>query len=258
MEAAKKGRKFPSVYRQSFQEAVERGEVDQFHASRELNSDCAITIKEMLSKYYNYKTYCLDTAAAVKEVVDQFGFDRTIGVLANTIRHFDYDGRISRSNKEWARTIPSLGDGGGILIHSSPGLIDLFADRVRHDYLLTQPLKVSEIYMEAGRIMSQFQGLHEPNSPNGEQFMVRVSASFLERAKPKHMERLVSMLPFSSLKISAAEDGRNTYAIIDKSENRYQPLQKRKPSIRDQLVAAKVAQAEKPAAHQHQKNKEAR
>lgn len=258
MEAAKKRRKFPSVYRQSFQEAVERGEVDQFHASRELNSDCAITIKEMLSKYYDYKTYCLDTAAAVKEVADKFGFERTIGVLANTIRHFDYDGRISRSNKEWACTIPSLGDGGGILIHSSPGLIDLFADRVRHDYLLTQPLKVSEIYMEAGRIMSQFQGLHKPNSPNGEQFMVRVSASFLERAKPKHMERLVSMLPFSSLKISAAEDGRDTYALIDKGENRYQPLQKRKPSIRDQLAAAKAAQAERPAVHQHQKNKEAR
>ena len=258
MEAAKKRRKFPSVYRQSFQEAVERGEVDQFHASRELNSDCAITIKEMLSKYYDYKTYCLDTAAAVKEVVDQFGFERTIGVLANTIRHFDYDGRISRSNKEWARTIPSLGDGGGILIHSSPGLIDLFANRVQHDYLLTQPLKVSDIQIEAGRILSQFQKLHEPNSPNGAQFMVRVSASFLERAKPKHMERLVSMLPFSTLEISAAEDGRDTYAMIGKGENRYQPLQKRKPSIRDQLAAAKAAQAERPAVHQHQKNKEAR
>ena len=40
---------------------------------------------------------------------------------------------------------------------------------------------------------------------------------------------------------------------------REQPKQTaEKPSIRDQLAAAKAAQAEKPAAQQHQKDKEAR
>lgn len=236
-------RKFPPVYEHSAQQAQERGELEQFHAFRELNIACAGAINTALAEQYSYETHCLDTKAAAKEVVGKFGFDRTMYVLANTIRHFDWDGRISRSNKEWARTVPSYDSKESCtyyLINRNPGLTDLFVRRVRHDYLLTQPLKARDVTAEAEKILSQFQKLSEPNSPSGEQFIVQVSPDFLERAKPKNMERLMALLPFPSLKISRIEGRIDTYAMIDKGENRWQPLQKRKPSIKAQLAAKPV------------------
>ena len=98
--------KFPPVYEHSFQEAVERGEPEQFNASHELNIACAKAITTALAEYYNFGTYCLDTAAASKDVVGKFGLDRTMYVLANTVRHYDWDGRISRASKEWAPSLP--------------------------------------------------------------------------------------------------------------------------------------------------------
>ncbi len=249
MGTAKRGQKFPPIYEHSFQQAKERGEVEYFHASQKLNADCAKAINAALAEHYNYSTYCLDTAAASKEVVGKFGFDRTMHVLANTIRHFDYDGRISRSSKEWAQTIPAIDStdiSSRYLVSSNPGLTDMFVKQVCHDYLLTKPLKAQEIKAEAEKILSQLQALREPNSPDAEQFMVRVSPAFLERAKPKNVERLMSLLPFPSLKISQAEGRSDTYAIIDKNENRRQPLQMRKPSIKAQL-AAKPVPGDQPA-----------
>lgn len=249
MGTTKRGQKFLPIYEHSFQEAVERGETKQYHAAHGLNVDCAEAIKTALAEHYNFQTYCLDTTAASKEIVGKFGFERTMYVLANTIRHNDHDGRISRQNKEWANTVPGYDDKRTsvyYLVTSSPGLTDMLVKQVRHDYLLTQPMKAQDVKTEAERIMAQLQSLREPNSSTGEQFMVRVSPDFLERAKPKQMERLVSLLPFPSLQISAGTNGRDTYAIIDKGENRHQPLRLRKPSIKAQL-AAKPVPGDKPA-----------
>ena len=43
---------------------------------------------------------------SVNDVLEQFGPDRVQYVLANTVRHKEWDGRISRDNKAWASTIP--------------------------------------------------------------------------------------------------------------------------------------------------------
>lgn len=67
-------------------------------------------------------------------MAEQFGFDRTLYVLANTVRQKDHDGRISRDNKAWATTIPvsedknSFGDdrSSAFVVDSHPGLSDLF------------------------------------------------------------------------------------------------------------------------------------
>ena len=78
---------------------------------------------------------------------------------------------------------------------SHPGIIDLFVDMVRHEYLLTQPLTKDDIRAEAARILSAFQAARGPNSPSGTHFMVQVSPDFLARANSKNQNRLVSMLP---------------------------------------------------------------
>ncbi len=238
--AAKKGQKFPPIYEQSFETAVELGEAEQYNASHALNVECARAINKALGEHY--RDNCLDTTAASREVVNKFGFERTMYVLASTVRHFDHDGRISYKNKKWALTIPNYDDKqrrGYYLVTNHPGLTDMLVDQVRHDYLLTQPLKAQEVKAEAERILTKFQSLREPNSPNGEQFEVGVSPIFMERAKPKQMERLASLLGFQSLKISN-EGGRDTYIIIDKDENRNRPLQLRKPSVKAKLEVKPV------------------
>ena len=237
--AAKKEQKFPPLYGQSFETAVEFGEAEQYNASHDLNVECARAINKALGEHY--RDNCLDTAAASKEVVDKFGFERTMYVLASTVRHFDYDGRISYKNKNWALTIPIYDDKQMrryYLVTGHPALTDMLVDQVRHDYLLAQPLKAQEVKAEAERILTKLQSLREPNSPNGEQFEVWVSPIFVERAKPRQMERLASLLGFPSLKIS--KSGRDTYIAIDKDENRYKPLQLRKPSVKAKLEVKPV------------------
>jgi len=241
-------KKFPAVYEHSHQQALERNELEQCYASWQLNSDCAKAIDAALTKHYDYDSYCLDTAAAAKEVAGQFGMDRMAYVLANTVRLNEHDGRFSRENTEWAHTIPAYDDrdmSTSYLVRSHPGLTNRLVNQVRHELLLAQPLKAGEVRAEAERLMSKFQSLREPNSSDGKQFEVWVSPEFMERAKPRNIERLKSMLPFSSLTISKAANGRDTYAFIDKDEDRSQPLQLRKPSIKEKL-AANSAHSEKP------------
>lgn len=74
----------------------------------------------------------------MNDVLEQFGPDRVQYVLANTVRHKEWDGRISRDNKAWASTIP-MPEGGSQDRHSeylvvdrcNPGLTDLFLKQVR-------------------------------------------------------------------------------------------------------------------------------
>ncbi|MCU0078866.1 DUF3849 domain-containing protein [Extibacter muris] len=91
-------------------------------------------------------------AEAVHQVLEQFGYDRMFYVLANTIRQKDFDGRISRNNKTWAKTIPVYEnpDGFGcdrnvyfVVDRSHPGLLDLFLTQARKEYALSQEKKPS-------------------------------------------------------------------------------------------------------------------
>jgi hypothetical protein len=61
-----------------------------------------------------------------------------MAILANTIQHKDADGRISRDNKAWAKTIPMPEDSATsqqcadlIVDRVNPGLVDLFTRQAR-------------------------------------------------------------------------------------------------------------------------------
>ena len=182
-------------------------------------------------------------------VDEAHSYDRTLYVLANTVRHKEHDGRISRDNKTWARTIPIYEDPDAwgndrnvefVVDGHNPGLVDLFINAARHEYLLTQPLTKDDIRAEAARILSAFQAAREPNSPSGTHFMVQVSPDFLARANSKNQNRLVSMLPFRSLSISTLEGRKGVYVLITKDEDRAQSLRLRKPSVRKKLSETKA------------------
>lgn len=227
--------KYPGAY------ARENGELELYRASSKANVACKEAIETAVNAHYSDN--CLDTKAAVREVVEQFGYDRMLYVLAVTVKQKEWDGRISSGNKNWARTIPVFENKDGLgfdritafVVDSHPSLTDMFVTAARHEYLLSLPLTKEDIKAEALNILSKFQNAREPNSPNRTHYMAQISPDFLARANTKDTDRLMSMLPFQSLSFSTLEGYKGKYALILKDENRFQKLVLRRPSVRKKL-----------------------
>ena len=145
-ERAKELRAIP-LYWQSFETATERGERAQYWASLDANVACKEAIESAIARHYSYSNSCLDDAGA-KEVVAMFGFERTLHVLASTVCHENWEGRISADNKAWAASQPLFDakDPSGqdvsfeylVQKTGSPGLTNVFLNQVRRDYALSQ------------------------------------------------------------------------------------------------------------------------
>ena len=245
-DEAKKLRELP-VYPYPADHAREQGELDVYRASFRANVSCKDAIEAAIRD--NYYDNRLDTAA-VGQVAEQFGQERMLYVLAATVRHFDYDGRISQDNKRWANTIPVYENKDGMggdrtaqfVVCSHPGLTDLFLTGARRE----QPLTADEIKTEAARLLGKLQEPVQPNSPGGTHFMAEVSRDFMERAGAKDTAALQKLLPFRSLALSNLKDRKGVFAVISKEEDRTQPLRSRKPSVRSKLQQA--AEQKQPAA----------
>lgn len=232
--------KYPAAY------AREHGEIEQYRASHKANVACKDAIETAIRD--NYRDNRLGKEG-VKQVVDQFGYERMFYVLANTVQRKDFDGRISRDNKDWANTIPVFEDKdyfgddrrSSFEVDScNPGLTDIFINQARREYLLTQPLSKEDIQAEAARLLRRLQSEREPNSPGGTHFMAQLSPDFLIRASTKDHDRLFAMLPFKSLSFSALKDRKGIFAFIQKDENRDQSLSQRKPSVWKKLQKAQA------------------
>ena len=226
------------LYKESYEYAYEHGEQDQHIASNRANIACKEAIEKAVAGHYHDNR--LDVEDAVQDVVKRFGYERMFYVLANTIQAQGGDGRVSQSNKKWAQSIPvaferGKRDASYLIMHTHPGLLDMFVSHARHEFLLKQPLKAADIKAEAEHILKRFQAAQEPNSPNGTHYMAQVSPDFLARTKSKDTDRLMSMLPFRSLSPSKLEGRKGTYALILKEENRFQPLVLRRPSVKKML-----------------------
>ena len=127
------------VYPQSFEYAQAHDEIDQYRLSFKANVACSEAIERAITQ--NYAHNCMDCMAS-KQVVQNFGFDRTLYVLANTVQLKDWDARFSWLNKEWAKQFLIPGGNDGVRDHrwrfvvgkSHPGLTDMFLTMVRHDH----------------------------------------------------------------------------------------------------------------------------
>lgn len=223
--------------------AHEYGELEQYRTSYKANIACRQAIEKAIADNYRDNRF---GSEAVQQVLKQFDYERIFYVLANTVRQKDWDGRFSYDNKTWARTIPVYEDIDGfggdrnvyfVVDRSHPGLTDIFLTNMRHEYLLTRPLKTEDIQKETQRILGRLQSEREPNSPGGTHFMAEVSKDFMRRARSRDTERLAAMLPFASLALTALKDRTGVYAIISGEEDRGKPLQKRHPSVRNRLNA---------------------
>ena len=218
------------VYQLPFDYAQAHDECAQYNASLDANIACKEAIETAIGRYYGHNR--LGAVPAVRDVVKQFGYERTLYVLANTVQRLEHDGRISRKNKEWAWKTPFGADpkcAYFIITNCHPGLLNIFLDTARHEYLLSQPIKRADIKAEASHILEQFQEAVEPNSPNGTHFMARVAPDFWARAKQKDRDKGI-------------------YALISKDEDRSKPLILRKPSVRKKLrEAAEPSKASGPS-----------
>ena len=128
---------YPASYTQ------EHGELEQYRASSRANAACKEAIEAAIREHYDGNS--LDSQAAA-QVVEAFGLDRTLYVLANTVQQKDWDGRISPGNKAWAKTIPfqknpdawGADRNASFVVNSHPGLTNLFLSTVRREYCQKQ------------------------------------------------------------------------------------------------------------------------
>ena len=239
-EAALDAQRELSVYRHSAVYAREHGELDQYRTSQRTNIACKEAIEAAISE--NYRDNRLD-GAAVSQVAEQFGYDRMLYVLANTVQQKEWDGRFSRANKEWVGTVevppnPDPFDGERnqeFVVDSHPGLTDLFLTLAKREYLLTQPLTPEDIQAEAGRLLRELQAQDAPNSPNGTHYMAKFSEDFMRRANSKDMDQIMAALPFRSMAFSGLNDRKGHFDLIPKDEDRSKELRPPRRSVRRQL-----------------------
>ncbi len=125
-------------YPHSFDEAKRNNETDIYKESLQANIDCKNAIENIISENYDGQRLGKDLA---KKVISDFGYDRVNYVLANTVKQKDWDGRISRENKEWAKEtfIPPDKVGGVdnnklFALDSHTGLTDLFVNQYKREY----------------------------------------------------------------------------------------------------------------------------
>lgn len=229
------------IYYHSGEYARENGELEKYRESRATNIGCRDAIQEAIKTYYHDNR--LDPAA-VSEVADKYGFHRVLFVLANTVRQKDWDGRFSRSNKEWAATmyIPEDTDGfngdrnTAFCVEAHPTLVNGYIDMVREQQLLMKPLTGKEIQAEADRINDFFEKNGEPNSPNKTHIMIEISPKFLQRAGSKDIEALQGSLSyFDTLTFSQLNDRKGIFAMISKDQIREWPYGVKKPSALEKL-----------------------
>lgn len=124
--------KFPAAY------AREHGEAEAYRESRKANLACTKAISDAIRD--NYSDNFLDPKGA-KDVLEKFGVERTMYVLANTVQRHDWDGRYSQDNKRWANTIPIQKDidpwgddrNSELCVTAHPCLVDGFISQARKE-----------------------------------------------------------------------------------------------------------------------------
>ena len=189
---------------------------------------------------------------AARGVIQTYGMDRVMLVLANTVQLQDWDGRYSRRNKEWAKTIPNYNSDTvrrGYALNSHPAVLDGFIDLVREEHLRRQPLTVGDIQAEAERILRELRAPDVPNSPHGTHYMARISPEFLNRAGSDACDRLMNLLPFRSLTFTGMKGLPGTYATILAGEDRTKELRQPRSSVREHLKQEPKQAAPKAPVH---------
>ena len=123
------------LYRGSFENAKLSGEMEAYRKSQKENIRCKKAIEKAIAN--DFDGYYLDDKG-VKKVLADFGYDRTMWVLAASILNKKDDGRFSHENKEWANSVISSylpqKEIREYSVDSHPAVLNGFIDEVRKEY----------------------------------------------------------------------------------------------------------------------------
>ncbi len=86
-----------AIYRHSAAYAKEHGELEQYRVSNRANLQCKEAIEAAVREHFDGMYLSHDAA---KGVLQTYGMDRVMLVLANTVQLQEWDGRYSPRNKE--------------------------------------------------------------------------------------------------------------------------------------------------------------
>ncbi len=121
------------LYRYSAETAKHNSELDTWRESKKENIRCRDFLDEQIAKRFDGFTLPSD---CVKNTVKEFGYDRTMWVIANTIQNRKGDGRFHSRNTEWAKrfNIPDTGRNYEFAMKSHSCLVDGAADDIQKMY----------------------------------------------------------------------------------------------------------------------------
>ena len=120
-----------NIYLHSGSYAQEHGELDKYLLSHSLDEECVQAIGQAISD--NYADNRLGKGFE-QDLISEYGLERVKHIVTTLIRRSEWDRRYSTQNREWANSAAGYEDKSDekrIYSSAHPGLIDLFADRVR-------------------------------------------------------------------------------------------------------------------------------
>lgn len=119
------------LYLQTGEYAHEHYEIIDHRNSRKSNIECKLAIEDAIRQ--NFDGMHLNEGIEDK-IIERFGMERMAFVLANTVNERNWDGRYSRDNKDWAKTIPISEDKNvrsECCLETHPAVLDAFINRIR-------------------------------------------------------------------------------------------------------------------------------
>ena len=91
---------YPPLYMHTITYAMEHGRADDYLESRKLNLDCKKAVEDAIRENFDGMHLAHDAA---EEVLEEYGAERVVFILANTLQHLEHDGRFSIGNKAWVK-----------------------------------------------------------------------------------------------------------------------------------------------------------
>jgi len=271
------------VYREMANYAYEAGELDMYRASRDANMACKEAIEAAISE--NYVDYRLSTIVAVETVLEQFSEERVQYVLANTVQHNLHDGRYHAENKDWAGKISVCEENSESFIVSQvhPGLVNLFINQFKDllpektqeqtetvsipepekaatpkHRLTPEEKKIKDAVMDTlkARIAYANDGMMSTvkASEQSHKIMAQYKVKIEGNTVTQNGEPMFAIHRRYSAKKTQGCYRELTPTLEYIKKEKAQEAKQEKPSIRDQLKAAK-AQSEKKAPTQEKKPK---
>ena len=121
------------LYRYSAETAKHNGELDIWRESKKENIRCRDFLDEQIREKFDGMSL---PDECVENTVKEFGYDRTMWIIANTIQNRKGDGRFHSHNTEWAKNfyIPDVHSNYEFALRSHSCLVDGAASDVQKMY----------------------------------------------------------------------------------------------------------------------------